>query len=585
MEVESDQSGDLAPNACNACRRNKRKCDKQTPVCSLCLRHKRRCEYAAVYKAPTPENFNALRDEVAELRSLMRRQSNADGVSKTARYGRSSRMADGPSAVISDRSNRSSTTLSPPDNSITVTKVPSWLGRSYFPPAFLLDSNAFEYARSVIQPVHLQVPADVLSALGTSAELREMTEEYFLSVHSYFPIISMIRLYQNLSNPHRESGADVALLFMAMKLTSTEVPEGQHPQTRTYHDVKSLLSHVEAQHGFSLPLIQALLLIGVYEIGHAIHPASYLTVGHAARLGHAMGLHERDAPQMLPRATRWTEEEERRRVWWAVVVLDRFVNIGHRSKPLASADPSLDAHLPTEDQPWDKGQMIVAAPLVLSASLTTEAAPFARTCQAAHLLGKVVRHRNDKSIPLDYRFDEALQLNRTVRALASVLTDEVVHDEASAHPALSTSLAICYSALLELFEGYCCTERTPLNASETQLVMQRESIGGIFEISDTIMVFARRTKTFIETAGLGRISPFVIDALYQAAANFAWTFNESSDARSAQCFVELKELLSVLNKRWRVAEAYTSILDGFWMQAKFGNHPETRALQNDAQNA
>nr|POE79856.1 putative transcriptional regulatory protein [Quercus suber] len=576
MEINGNHSGQLAPQACRACRAHKRRCDKQIKGCSLCIRLNRQCDYVVDYKAPTPEAFKALLNDVAELKATMQCQPVVDHIRKKARYNQSHDLLSGPSAVNSEESNSSSTTASLPDVPNTRIKVPLTSGPSPFPSAFLLDSNVFEYDRSVIQPLHIQVPSGVLLSLGTSAELRQMIEEYFVSVHSYFPIISMIRLYQNLSNPHREPGADVALLFMAMKLACTEVSEDEHPQTQMYRDVKLLLCNVEAQNGFSIQMLQALLLIGLYEIGHAIHPASYLTVGHAARLGHAMGIHERGAPQMLPRTMTWTEQEERRRVWWAVIVLDRFVNIGHRSKPLASVDPSLDSYLPTDDEPWDRGQMIVAAPLLLSTSPTTQAAPFARTCQAAHLLGKVVRHRNDKSIPLDYRFDEALQLNRTIRALAGLLTEEVVQDEASSHPVLSTSIAICYSALLELFDGYSCTERTIPNAPGTQFVMQEESINGTTEISNKVMDFARRTKSFIASAGLDRVSPFVIDALYQAAANFACNHNESSDIRSAQCYMELKELLTVLNKRWRVAEAYISIVDGFWMQRKFGDHPETR---------
>jgi len=327
--------------------------------------------------------------------------------------------------------------------------------------------------------------------------------------------------------------------------------------------VKSFYTYVEAQNGLSIQTIQALLLISLYELGHGIYPAVYLSIGHAARLGHAMGIHERGVPQMLPRCTTWTEQEERRRVWWGVVILDRFLNIGHRGKPFATADPSLDTHLPTDDASWDRGQMHVAAPLALSASQTIRAAPFARTCQAAHLLGKVIRHLNDKNLPMDYRFEEALQLERTVRALANLLPEESEseEDDSALKPTLCTSMAICYSALLILYDLYSCTEQAPPNASEAHLQMQKTSIEGLGDISATVMLLARRVRDFIVKNGLGRVSPLVIDCFYQAAANYAWYMRESSDPTCGERVAELKDLLTECDKRWRVGGEYKRIIE------------------------
>ncbi|KAF7192722.1 hypothetical protein HII31_05948 [Pseudocercospora fuligena] len=279
-----------------------------------------------------------------------------------------------------------------------------------------------------------------------------------------------------------------------------------------------------------------------------------------------MGIHERGAPQMLPRCTTWTEQEECRRMWWAVIILDRFINIGHRSKPFATSDPSLDTHLPTDDNAWDRGQMHVAAPIALSASQTVRAAPFARTCQAGHLLGKIIRHINDKHLPLDYKFNEALQLHRTMRALAGLLPAEAEEDDPAQRPTLCTSMAICYSALLTLYDQYSCSEgkRHIENAPETQLVMQKESIDGLGEVAALVVTLARRVRSFIERAGLGRLSPFVIDSLYQSAANYAWYVRESSDQDCQARLTELKEVLNMCERRWKVAGAYLSSLYDFW---------------------
>ncbi|KAK5121058.1 hypothetical protein LTR85_005542 [Meristemomyces frigidus] len=562
---QQQQQQQLGPLACASCRKQKRKCDKLLPRCSLCQRIGRSCDYSDDSRAPVPstEEFTALRQEVAELKNLL------SGSIATARSNGASNGSNGHSDLTMGNGSSPADILSAPGQ-------PAWPGPSSFPSLFFLDSNAFEYERFQIQSPHVRVPPGALTALGNSAELRAMIEDFFATVHTYFPIVSKIRLYQHLSNPLHEPGADIALLFLAMKLAASEIPDGLPPQTQLYQDVKSFYSYVEAQNGFSIQLIQALLLISMYEMGHAIYPAAYLSIGHSAHLGHAMGLHDRTAPQMLQRCTTWTEQEERRRVWWGVIIMDRFVSIGHRGKPFASADPSLDTHLPTDDSYWDRGQMLVAAPLALSASPTTHAAPFARTCQASHLLGKVIRHLNDKNLPLDYKFDEALQLNRTIRALAGLLPKEAEEDDPTVRPTLCTSMAICYTALLILYDHYSCTDRSLPNGPETQLVLQKECIDGLAEISATAMNLARRLRSFIDRAGLGKLSPFTIDCIYQAAANYAWYVRESSDPACGERLAELKELLSLCDRRWRVAGQYLSVVYDFRERVEYSGAASIR---------
>ncbi|TKA79555.1 hypothetical protein B0A55_02741 [Friedmanniomyces simplex] len=568
----ADHAGvEFAPQACASCRKQKRRCDKQLPFCSLCVRIGRPCDYTEDSRgqAPSPEEFTALRQEVEELKNLLAagrvppsaQTSNGSGNGSNGRSGHQSSEGsysndDSLANNISHYGNQQ--------------QQPAWPG-STFPSLYFLDSNAFEYERFQIQAPYVRVPPGAVSSLGSSQELRQMIEHYFVTIHSHFPIISKIRLYQHLANPLHEPGADLALLFLAMQLASSQLAEHQAPQTQLYHDVKALHIHLEAQNALSLHTIQALLLLALYELGHAIYPAAYLTTGHAARLGHALGLHARDVPQMLQRPTTWTEQEERRRVWWGVILLDRFVNLGHRGKPFASADPSLDTHLPTDDAAWDKGQMLVAAPLALSASQTIRAAPFARTCQAAHLLGKVVRHLNDTTLPPEYKFAEALQLNRTFRALAAVLPDEVEADDPAHKPTLCTSMAISYSALLTLYDAYSCTERAIPNGPEAQLVMQQEAIAGLSDLSAAVLHLARRIRDSIDTeaeeggggggGGLSRLSPLIIDCFYQAAANYAWYVRESSDRDCGERLEELKEVLRLCEGKWRVAGEYLRIVE------------------------
>lgn len=106
--------------------------------------------------------------------------------------------------------------------------------------------------------------------------------------------VSKRRFWQRLS----ANNANVETLLVAhcMRLVS------QHGiGIAVYDNVKYCLYALERQGIISLPLLQATMIVALYEISNAVYPAAYLTVGHCARLGQAMGLHDRRSlVQMFP---------------------------------------------------------------------------------------------------------------------------------------------------------------------------------------------------------------------------------------------------------------------------------------------
>src|SRR5947209_3532664 len=54
--------------------------------------------------------------------------------------------------------------------------------------------------------------------------------------------------------------------------------------------------------------------------------------------------------------------------------------------------------------------MTTSEPLYVSSPTTVRTSPFARTCQATHLLGRLIRHLNDQNVEPAFRFSEAGQL-------------------------------------------------------------------------------------------------------------------------------------------------------------------------------
>lgn len=156
-----------------------------------------------------------------------------------------------------------------------------------------------------------------------------MCAAYFNTVNTWCRILSQKRLLDRLEKFDPEAEATTALLLLSMKLVTQILSETEEPRTHLYWTCRQFYSQVEDAPLLSLALLQAKLLIAVYEIGHGIYPAAFLSVGHAARLGHMIGLHDsKKAPQLFRAPSSWTLREEERRVWWEVVVMDRYVVTG-----------------------------------------------------------------------------------------------------------------------------------------------------------------------------------------------------------------------------------------------------------------
>lgn len=287
-----------AAQACIACRKQKRKCDKALPSCSLCSRMSRSCDYSDSTPTPNADDFAVLRQKVADLEAKLEAKNGQFARASPFGHQRNGNME------TNNQNGHSST----------------------FPTLFFLDAEIFSEAKmSIPASPPLQIPSDVLSALGSPTDVRDVAERYFENIHLWLPIVSKKRMQITLSNPRFEMTPDLSLLLLGMKLVmQSSNGSPQDAQNPLYHMVKRHLALVESSAVVTLQLLQSTILVAAYEIGHGIYPAAYLSTGHCARMGYMFGLHDlENALQILPRSGAWAGNQERKRCWWACMLLDR----------------------------------------------------------------------------------------------------------------------------------------------------------------------------------------------------------------------------------------------------------------------
>lgn len=172
----------------------------------------------------------------------------------------------------------------------------------------------------------LPIPRHVHDLIGNAASIKDTAVQFFKTTHSWLPILSKRRFYDCLLNPLLQPRPDVALLLLSIRLITipplSDVPTSKTP---VYLAAKQFYSDVVAVGTCSVQVLQAGILISLYELGHALYPSAYLSIASCARYGVAFGINGKDPSQAkFSLNGNWNEAEERKRSWWAVLILDRL---------------------------------------------------------------------------------------------------------------------------------------------------------------------------------------------------------------------------------------------------------------------
>ncbi|RQM07099.1 hypothetical protein DH86_00003874, partial [Scytalidium sp. 3C] len=244
---------------------------------------------------------------------------------------------------------------------------------------------------------------------GSISDIQSSSTTYFNTVHKWMPIVSKRQFYATLLHRMTTRRAELLLLTLSMKLSSSNV---EVAETDLYRAVKQLHFEAESCGTLSILVLQAGVIIALYELGHAIYPAAYLSVGRCARYAIGLGL-DQTASTVGEMKLPWNEEEECRRVWWSILILDRFLNLCGFGQRLLTPDIHSDIYLPVDEEAWDAGLTRPEDAFRLGSASVLHMGLFARLAQAAHLVSKALQDARDGET-------DTAQLRRTLFALISL---------------------------------------------------------------------------------------------------------------------------------------------------------------------
>lgn len=152
------------------------------------------------------------------------------------------------------------------------------------------------------------------------SDIKQSIEIYFRDIHPWTPFLSKRVTLNQVLSPLGGNRLDHSILLTAIKLIVTN--PGNNARSAAYYKMKTALLDAELKGLFTLRLLQALVIVALYELGHAIHPSAYITVGSCAKFGIALGVNR----AIDPDDSAWSnsiDSEEERRTWWTIILLDR----------------------------------------------------------------------------------------------------------------------------------------------------------------------------------------------------------------------------------------------------------------------
>ncbi|UKZ65862.1 uncharacterized protein TrAtP1_007052 [Trichoderma atroviride] len=473
--IGMERSG-LAPNACASCKVRKRRCDKKLPSCLECAKKQRRCDYDYVKRGSmlaSSEQSDSLQEDNVSSQPI---------TSTTNQYA-----------------------------------LPS----SNLSALFFLDPPVFRNHNIDIPKAFARLPSSITGQLGNSQQQEEIGNRFFNTIHAWLPMVSRKRFYEDLRihSENLSASADLAFLLLGMKLMTWQPlseddvsPVKQTARTATYIETKRFGFELEASGMFSLRVLQGLLLVAFYEVGHAIYPAAFMSIAACVRYAHALGIHPGGAAETKATA-----------------------DVGRRGRTEEGLVGSVSA---------GSVKKVPRSPL-LKNPVNIDFGRFAVLIQAFALMSKVQRlTSSSRNIPPHLLKEEAQRLERAIKALYYFgrieRKPETGLPSSEFHSVSQISLIAIYTCStipIEMPDKFIESLADALNAPDYE----------------DLVTAAQR--------GQDEISPFLIQLIYQASVILLKIENHQDENWSDPKVEKLKSALLWLDKRWKLAGVFYQALE------------------------
>ncbi|KAL2165399.1 hypothetical protein VTH06DRAFT_697 [Thermothelomyces fergusii] len=223
---------------------------------------------------------------------------------------------------------------------------------------------------SAAKDIHSLAFGTLLDIFVNKQGIREAVSSYFDGVNTWFTVVERAAFERELESDWDNLRAETSATALCMALIAR--PPNQRSSKgmgdTVYPSTKAILSLVQSKVPISTRMLQAELLVAMYEFSHAMPQQAYLTLGRCLQMTRAMGWHE---------AAFWSLEKQMATpadlklcsiLWWAIVYVDCLLNVAYQDPavqayPMNTMGLNLDFPIPAPDA---IDQFLPASPLPIA---------------------------------------------------------------------------------------------------------------------------------------------------------------------------------------------------------------------------
>ncbi|KAF2676090.1 hypothetical protein K458DRAFT_410766 [Lentithecium fluviatile CBS 122367] len=394
--MNGNGSPTLAQRTCSQCKASKKKCDKLLPKCTRCLRLAIDCTYSE----PERQNGSDLGPDAADPRfeEVFRRLERIESRLFTASVGREEHGV--PERLPSTRDERRAIGELSPENAT-------------FNPETLKPHN-----------MRLLLYRSVSRALTEhDITIETIAHKYFEHTHMWLPMIPRAK-FDKQRALFETMKADTSFLLHLSAMHLVVTPYTEHPpatslqESAWYVACKSFFAQYVALSEPCIELVQAGILIALFECLQCIGDRALTTLGICSRMAYMLELDEVVAEQANCNPGEMSpENEEVVLTYWGLSQLDRYFNMPPLPIP---RQPSI-SHQPLNETPANYGCGFRGPPTTDFKTIDTEMLDHCiMEVEASHKLRRV------QAFIRDNRHQTAASISDGIQLLLREIRDHLI---------------------------------------------------------------------------------------------------------------------------------------------------------------
>ncbi|KAI1501366.1 hypothetical protein F5X99DRAFT_383010 [Biscogniauxia marginata] len=279
----------------------------------------------------------------------------------------------------------------------------------------------------------------------------DISARYFQGIHRYLPVVSRTNFHRNLITLAAVPSAGFSTLLLSICLVTSSSGPGSRTghaanprpfDRRSFHLVtKSFLAQAQALFPPSIHLIQARLLLAVYDYTRGRADDAFDSIAGCARMAYTSRLHlfnqsSLQSPVFPPAVSNANsnaetdihlEAKEAANTWWGIIICERtfFCEVTVSEQPLVTVIPDGDVLLPTEPEILEQTEFLgpnLIPRVTVSGLSSVDVGGFGRAAQAAWLLDQTLSGFKNPS--LDSKLGQLEALDSTFQTFLGVLMQQ-----------------------------------------------------------------------------------------------------------------------------------------------------------------